>query len=364
MRAMKLTTVLAIRGESTALLDMMRQVNAACNWLSAIAFEEQLFHWLPLQRRAYHTLRSEWGLTATQATVAVRKVAYAYRDKARRTTRARFRDLGGVPLHRHSYRNGMVRVYGLLLSYRARPGVSLPRNAPQAVLCYRDGDFFIQQTIEAKEPAVRLAAEYLGCDLGIVNILADSDGEVYSGGTINGLRRRHAKLRARLQHKGTRSAKRLLRKRRHRESRFARDVNHGIAKKVVAKAQGTGRGVALEELWGIRGRTTVRRAHRRQHHAWSFDQLSRFIQYKAALQGMPVALVDPQNTSRTCPACGSVSKENRKTQALFLCTSCGHGGPADVIAARVISRRAVGDQPDAAARASCKSHDGLRVVMG
>jgi putative transposase len=49
-----------------------------------------------------------------------------------------------------------------------------------------------------------------------------------------------------------------------------------------------------------------------------------------------VLVVDPRNTSRTCPACGHVSAENRKTQAVFRCVRCGHAADADVNAARNI----------------------------
>jgi IS605 OrfB family transposase len=90
---------------------------------------------------------------------------------------------------------------------------------------------------------------------------------------LNNLRKRHFKLRQRLQKKGTKSAKRLLKKRRQKEARFARDVNHWIAKELVKRAQGTGRGIALEDLKGIRERVTVRKSQRRQHHSWAFNQL-------------------------------------------------------------------------------------------
>ncbi|MER3402160.1 MAG: transposase, partial [Armatimonadota bacterium] len=139
---------------------------------------------------------------------------------------------------------------------------------------------------------------------------ADSDGDAYSGGHLNGLRKRHAKLRARLQKKGTKSAKRLLKKRRRKEQRFARDVNHCISKKLVAKAKGSSRGIALEDLKGIRERISVKKAQRRVQHSWAFHQLRSFVEYKARLAGVPVVLVDPRNTSRTCPAYGHVAKAN------------------------------------------------------
>ena len=67
-----------------------------------------------------------------------------------------------------------------------------------------------------------------------------------------------------------------------------RQENHRIAKEIVTRAQRTGRGIALEELRGIRDRVRVRRAQRRQMHGWSFHDLQRKILYKAALQGVPV----------------------------------------------------------------------------
>jgi len=49
-----------------------------------------------------------------------------------------------------------------------------------------------------------------------------------------------------------------------------------------------------------------------------------------------VVAVDPRNTSRTCPCCGHVSAENRKTQAVFRCVRCDHAADADVNAAHNI----------------------------
>lgn len=352
---MRITTQVRLGGDPTALLETIRRFNAACNALSRIAFEERIFHWLPLQRRAYHWLRAEFGLRGDEATVAVRKVAYAYSDKRRRSTLAAFRPLGAVPVCRHAYkRDGTVRLYGHRVPFVARPGVILS-SKHEAKLVYRDGRLYLYQVIDIPEPPPFDPKGWLGCDLGIVNILTDSDGARYSGATLNGLRRRHAKLRGRLQAKGTKSAKRLLKRRRQKEQRFARDVNHCISKKVVTKAHDTRRGIALEELGGIRERIKVRRAQRRQHHSWAFFQLRAFVEYKARLAGVPVLAVDPRNTSRECPACGHIAKANRPSQAVFRCVSCGNAGHADAIAAGIIARRALGNAPDAAASASRKS---------
>ncbi len=66
-------------------------------------------------------------------------------------------------------------------------------------LAYIGGEFYLLATCEVEEPEVKEVVSYLGVDLGIVNLATDSDGHVYAGGQVNGLRRRHAKLRGRLQ---------------------------------------------------------------------------------------------------------------------------------------------------------------------
>jgi putative transposase len=130
-----------------------------------------------------------------------------------------------------------------------------------------------------------------------------------------------------------------LRHRRRREARFGANGNHTISKRIVAVAQGTARGIALEELQGIRRRVSARKPRRATLHGWSFFQLRQFVTYKARLAGVPVALVDPRNTSRTCPACGHSAKENRPDQPHFLGVSCGLAGLPDHFAAVEISRR-------------------------
>jgi putative transposase len=153
------------------------------------------------------------------------------------------------------------------------------------------------------------------------------------------VRHRNQRLRAKLQKKGTKSAKRLLKKRRRKEARFAADVNHSISKRIVAEAKRTGRGIALEDLQGIRGRVRLRKPQRATLHSWAFHQLGRFITYKARRAGVVVVQVDPAFTSQACSACGHVDRANRQDQANFCCQSCGFAGHADWNAACNIAER-------------------------
>jgi IS605 OrfB family transposase len=186
-------------------------------------------------------------------------------------------------------------------------------------------------------------------DLGIVNIATTSDGELVSGSHINNVRARYVRYRAKLQKRGTKSAKRLLRKRSGREARFVKDTNHCVSKRIVAQAQDTGRGIAIEDLNGIRERAaTVTKRQRRALHSWSFAQLRSFLAYKAIMAAVRLVAVDPRNTSRTCSVCDHCDRANRKSQSKFVCTSCGYVAHADVNAACNIARRAAVIPPYAA----------------
>jgi len=64
-----------------------------------------------------------------------------------------------------------------------------------------------------------------------------------------------------------------------------------------------------------------------------WGEFRRQLDYKVAWNGGMLLAVPPHNTSRTCPCCGHISKDNRLTQAKFLCVDCGYENNADVVGA-------------------------------
>lgn len=341
----------------TALLATMRACNAAADHAAQVAYAHRTANKVRVQQLCYADLRVRYDLSAQMAVRAIGKACAAF--KQNRSVCPSFRPLGAVAYDQR------------ILSWKGRDAVSIltldgrtlvpvvyqgrwlrttgATMRHQADLIHRDGVFYLGVVIDVPEPpAGPEPEEWLGVDLGIVNIATDSDGGTHCGKASRNTRIRHRRLRKKLQSKGTKSAKRLLAKRRHKEGRFARDVNHVISKTLIGKAKDTGRGIALEDLKGIRDRVTVRKAQRADLHSWSFNQLRMFIAYKAALAGVEVRFVDPRNTSRTCPECDHIDKRNRPTRDEFRCHRCGFAGPADHIAAGNISRRAAVVQPNAA----------------
>lgn len=142
-----------------------------------------------------------------------------------------------------------------------------------------------------------------------------------------------------LQTKGTKSARRKLKRLRHRRKRFRLDCDRRLAKAAV-RGLGPGDILVVENLRGIRERTRQRgRRSRRRHHGWSYDQLRGCMEAAAEAAGVNVVGVDPRHTSQTCSACGHVHRRNRTSQARFHCRSCDYRCDADVNAARNVARK-------------------------
>jgi putative transposase len=360
--AMKLTAqvkLLPTPQQAELLKQTLEQANTVCNTISDYAWENKTFGQYTLHEALYHDLREQFKLAAQVVIRCLSKVADAY--KLDRKQKRHFKPLGSIAYDSRilAYRiEDRERAHVSIWTVEGRQCIPivcgnhhwrlLKSQEGESDLVYRDGQFYLYTTCGVEEREEQPFEEALGVDLGVTNIAVDSDGEVYTANSnahINTIRHRYRKLRQKLQEKGTKAAKRLLRKRARRERRFAKDTNHCISKRIVAKAQGTGRAIALEDLEGIRARVTVKRHQRSTLHSWSFHDLRQKVAYKAKLVGVPVTLVDPRNTSRACPFCGCVDKRNRRTQASFSCVVCGFSGFADHVAAINIGRRAAVNRP-------------------
>ncbi|MBT9544376.1 MAG: transposase [Candidatus Sericytochromatia bacterium] len=162
---------------------------------------------------------------------------------------------------------------------------------------------------------------FVGVDLGIVNPAADSRGQFYGSEHWEEVERKHAVLRSELQSKGTRSAKRKLKRTSGRQRRFRRDCDHVLSKRLVQTME-SGQTLVFENLTDIRGRVKLKKAQRKRLHKWSFAQLQTFVEYKAQAVGVSVVFVDPRYTSQKCSQCKHVSRSNRPEQSVFKCRVC------------------------------------------
>ncbi|MGO4751370.1 transposase, partial [Streptomyces sp. 2MCAF27] len=267
--------------------------NEAACWVSEIAYERDVTKNFALRKLTYRPVKDRWHLGAQAAQHVIKKTCDAYatlraslkagnlgRPGSKRYRKATGKPIAFRPEGAQPYDDRMLswqiteRTVSIWTVRGRLKNVAFTASAEQLAtlalyrrgesdLIARDGMWFLQATCEVPEADSNTDPQgFLGIDLGIVNIATTSDGEIMAGRTLNRTRTQERVLRAKLQRKNTPSARRRLKKRRRKESRRGKDINHKIAKHVVAEAQRTGRGIALEDLGGIRERVRLTKPQR------------------------------------------------------------------------------------------------------
>ncbi len=331
---------------------IMARFNAAANWIAGELFVRKLTNKITAQNLLYKQVRERFGLGAQTTILCIHRAVEAYKRDT--SIRPVFRPDAAITydVRTLSFKgpaevsiltlSGRIVVPFLMGTYHAER-IGHPKGQSDLIR-RKDGKWFLLVTVDVPDGTKIPADDFLGVDMGLANIAADSDpeSEPYSGKSVEEVRRKHNLQRRRLQRKGTKGARKKLSRVSKKEARFRRHENHVVSKKLVETARRTGRDIAVEDLDGIRERVTARGTDARNRlSGWSFGQLYAFLAYKAQLAGITVETVDPRNTSRTCAECGHCQKSNRKGQAEFACKVCGHRAHADKNAARNIRARAL-----------------------
>jgi len=214
--------------------------------------------------------------------------------------------------------------------------------------------------VETPDPTPQTHKHLVGVDVGVrylaVTSTTKGDCAFFSGKKVRAKANHYARLRKRLQKKGTRSATRRLVQISGRERRLKQDANHVVSKRIVTQHPHSL--IGLENLTDIRERTK-RRTHRRKKNSkgtervspktrkanavyskWSFAELHAMIAYKALLNKSMAIKVDAHYTSQACPLCGHTAPENRpKKGLLFVCQNCHYTLHADLVGARNVTMR-------------------------
>jgi putative transposase len=336
--------------QADALRRTLETANAACDYISQVAWESEMFRQFSIHRLTYQAVRETFNLAAQLVIRCIAKVADAYKldQKVQRT----FQPHGAVPyddrILSYNLKGAEVSIWTLdgrqaipfVCGERQRDLLATQRGETDLALVRGKWYLFVACEVEAPEPID--VEGVLGVDLGIVNLATDSDGESFSGQHIERRRQWYAERRQALQKVGTKSAKRRLHQLKGRQRRFQKDTNHHISRRLVAKAERTKRAIALEDLTHIRQRARVKGPWQRARQSnWAFGQLRAFIGYKAQRAGVIVSFIDPSYTSQRCSACGHTEGRNRKSQAEFCCVVCNHQFRADYNAAINIEWAAV-----------------------
>lgn len=317
----------------------------ACTQIAAFGKEKHEANSFRLHHDLYYKIRLEHGLSSNLTVTALRRAAGALKTadfKGRFQFKPTFVCLDArtftLKLAKGvvSFSTHVKRVTAALdigpYQHEALWGADL---AQSATLVKSKSGYWINITVESDiEDAP--SGGVLGVDLGIRNIATTSSGILKPGDALSKYRATRGRIRASLQSKGTKGAKRALKRLSGREFRHVSWVNHNLAKEIVLEAvKNQCSLIRMENLKGIRGRTKVWNPHRnRQMANWSYGQLQDFVEYKAAMKGIRVEKINPAYTSQTCHRCLNLGIRNGPS---FACTSCGVTMDADLNAALVIA---------------------------
>lgn len=205
-----------------------------------------------------------------------------------------------LPCKKHAHLNKLL----------AEPGAVLSSSAS----LYSDR---ITLFVDVVDKETKSTGDVLGIDLGKNKLLSLSSGK-FLGNIVSPLCDA-----VKTSKKGSKSN---LQARKHRDQYIRESVNQLPWKSLQT--------IVLEDLRGIKqGKQQNRgKAFRKAMAPWTVRQAINWIEYKAQRNGVRVVFVDPANTSRCCPACGTVSKDNRQGEK-FACISCGHSADADYVGA-------------------------------
>ena len=374
-------------GQFQALRATQMAYRDALNAVSRYAFEHgKMSNQRTLQREMYAEIRAKYHLPAQMACNVPRQVGATYKtlwtkvkqNAAHRQagrTKKRYKGLDKPPKYvsptltynyHHDYslkQDAQVSLLTLegrvIVPYTAySPHVALLGEGAHigaARLWYDKPkkQFYLLLSLEMAraEPTPQDHAHVVGVDVGQRYLAVSTDTEqhshFYSGKAVRAKADHYARLRKRLQKKGTRSATRRMIVISGRERRLKQDRNHRISRRMVdAHPQSI---IGLEDLTQIRehpkrkhGKKATKKQRRANRHAshWAFAQLQSYIAYKALLTGSMAVKVDANYTSQACPMCGYTSDANRPNKGLlFVCQSCHSSLHADLVGARNIALR-------------------------
>jgi len=323
----------------------------ACNQILEVAKRENCWNTTKLHHLVYKPVRASTGLKANHVCQAIRRVIgnakatkqiHKFRPTSLSLDVRTFKYVAAGQTVGVTLKSGRVRFFLSIGGYQ----IALLRGQTLTSATLnktRQGDYYISFVVEIDTPPTGKTPKVIGVDLGRRDIATTSTGQSWSGEKIQAVRDQYSKVRANVQSKRTRSARRLMRRLSGRERRFQEWLNHNISKQLVQGAKSQNAALAFEDLTNIREGLNQKprsKTERRRTNNWAFYQLRLFVGYKAAIAGVPVLFVPPAYTSQTCSRCGHIHPTKGKSYRngkKFKCGHCGFEHDADVNAAMNIA---------------------------
>ena len=326
--------------QANLLLETMKEANAVCNAISEVAWQERISNNFKLHHEVYHAYKATFKLSSQILIRCIAKVADAY--KLDRKNKRSFKPLGGIAYDSRimTYKpNNVVSLWCIggrqKIDFVCHNPYYIPYIKGEAYLVYKKGKFYLFQTVDVPEEDVDDVVEFIGVDMGLIEIAALSNGKSFNSKKLNDYREKRQKVRSSLQSKGTKGSKKVLKRLSGKERTTSTIINHTISKQIVQLAKSEGKGVAIEDLKGIRFSANKKgKKFRTRVGKWNFNQLRSFLAYKCLLNGVKLIDVPPAYTSKMCHNCLHIGNRQGKK---FTCNNCNSVFDADENAAKNIA---------------------------
>lgn len=345
--------------EFKLLQDVSDAYRDACNYVSNLAFHQGEYNRINLQKMSYTYLRSELGLKSQMAISVTRTVAGKYSPEKRADLNKPV-SFSISQCDFVSNRDWSINISkGIVSLNTLDKRIKVPFSAKGyeryinestrfggAKLVISKNKAYLYTSIKLDSPEFCFDDnKVVGIDRGIINHAVTYDGEktkFYSGTKLKETRAKYKAVRQSLQKRNTSSSRRRLKAIGKRENRYVNNMNHVLAKTLVAKAE-RGTTFVLEDLSGVRVATTkVKRKNRYISVSWPYYDFQEKLEYKARLAGDSVIYVDPRYTSQICPICHHIEKSARdRSKRMYTCKHCGYRSNDDRIGAMNIYQRGV-----------------------
>ena len=340
------------------ILPSIIEYTSAYNYVCSVGWSDKDSNGVSLHKKTYEYCRNTFNLPSQLAISARMKATESVKSaltkarKKEKVTCPKSKALG-IRLDANSFSIWFERneISILTIDKRIKAKISIPEYFKQYVdwkrgsadLFIKKGKVYLSITMKQDITEVKSNGNVIGIDRGLNKIAVTSNNLFFGGGHVRIVSNRYKEIRKKLQSKGTKSAKRHLKRLSGKENRFKKDINHCISKKIVNSVE-SGSTLVLEKLKGIRKKAKLRKKQRTELNSWTFFQLEQFIEYKAEARSIKVEYVCPRYTSQKCsnPECGHTCRSNRKSQSNFKCTKCSFQLNADLNASRNIRDKLLG----------------------
>jgi len=316
------------------LLETMKQYSKSAQYVVDTGWDNGTYSKRELHNLTYYPIREILELPAQLVCSSRDKACETLKAlrKVKKPTKPNFKEMLTIRYDARSFGFKFDCVSLVTINGRVKIPIDVPEyywkyldwDIRNADLTFNKNGLFLNITFSKDIQLPSNSDGFLGVDVGINQVAVTSNRQFFKARQIKLKRVKFKKLRAKLQSKGTRSAKRLLKKVSGREKRFMGYWNHVISKQIVNNCEaGT---IVLENLKGIRKNSKGRRFNF-WLNSWSFYQLQQFITYKALRNGIKTIKVSPYMTSQTCSKCGKVGS---RSKGFFVCSHCGYSLNADL----------------------------------